>query len=168
MAPRLQSLRFKPDFGNVLGPAIDFAQKQEEVNSERIGATGIGFGDFLVVRGAAFDNRLKFTISDSDNTNWGSMIAEWLEKAPKIPAMIQSNIINSVLENYKWKYGANNKTVVNELKKFGDTKIVRSIKTETLVLDDSMEATHGAAKKFYDALACPEDYLLLDENSAAQ
>lgn len=56
MALRLQDLKFRPDFGNVLGPVIDFAQKQEEVDSEQIGAMGMSFGGFLVARGAAFDN----------------------------------------------------------------------------------------------------------------
>lgn len=46
MALRLQDLKFRPDFGNVLGPVIDFAQKQEEVDSEQIGAMGMSFGGF--------------------------------------------------------------------------------------------------------------------------
>ncbi|WEB21084.1 alpha/beta hydrolase family protein [Lactobacillus gasseri] len=168
MALRLQDLKFRPDFGNVLGPVIDFAQKQEEVDSEQIGAMGMSFGGFLVARGAAFDNRLKFIISDPGNMNWGGMIAKRLEKALKIPAMIRPNMIDFVLKDYEWKHGANNKTIINELKKFDNTKIVQNIKTKTLVLDGSAEVTHGAAKKFYDALTCPKDYLLFDENSTAQ
>lgn len=96
------------------------------------------------------------------------MIAKRLEKALKIPAMIRPNMIDFVLKDYEWKHGANNKTIINELKKFDNTKIVQNIKTKTLVLDGSAEVTHGAAKKFYDALTCPKDYLLFDENSTAQ
>lgn len=168
MALRLQNLKFRPDFENVLGPVIDFAQGLDEVDDNRIGAMGMSFGGFLVPRAAAFDNRLKFIISDPGTMNWGGMIAGRLEKALKMPAMIRPKMIDFVLKDYEWKHGATDKTIINELQKYNNTDIVDDIRTKTLVLDGSAEVTHGAAKKFYDALNCPKDYMLFDKNSTAQ
>lgn len=168
MALRLQNLKFRPDFENVLKPVIDYAEQIEGIDNSRIGAMGLSFGGFLVPRATAFENRLKIAISDPGNMNWGGMIADRLAKALKIPASIRPKMIDFVLQDYEWKHDANDQTILTEMKKYNNTEIVEKINTKTLVLDGSAEVTHGAAKEFYNALNCEKDYLLFDDNSTAQ
>ncbi|TGD23064.1 alpha/beta hydrolase [Companilactobacillus suantsaicola] len=168
MALRLQNLKFRPDFENVLTPVIDFAKKIDGIDSSRISAMGMSFGGFLVPRAAAFDNRLKVIISDPGNMNWGNMIAQRLKIALKMSDQVRPSMIDFTLKDYEWKHNADDNTIIDELKKYDNTAIVNQIKSKTLVLDGSAEVTHGAAQKFYDALQCPKDYLLFDDESTAQ
>lgn len=168
MALRLQDLKFRPDFENVMTPVIDFAEKIAGVDSDRIGAMGMSFGGFLVPRAAAFDNRLRVIISDPGNMNWGNMIAQRLEVALKMTEQMRPDMIDFTLKDYEWKHNATDSTIIDELKKYDNTSIIPKIKSKTLVLDGAAEVTHGAAQKFYDTLQCQKDYLLFDDKSTAQ
>ncbi|ANZ59945.1 alpha/beta hydrolase family protein [Secundilactobacillus paracollinoides] len=61
---REQHLPFRPDWENVVGPALDFLEQRAEVQSDKIALMGISFGGFLAPRAAAFDHRLAAVIAD--------------------------------------------------------------------------------------------------------
>lgn len=47
---REQHLPFRPDWENVVGPALDFLEQRAEVQSDKIALMGISFGGFLAPR----------------------------------------------------------------------------------------------------------------------
>ena len=50
------------------------------------------------------------------------------------------------------EHGVPEEAVVDELKKYDNTKILDKVECEVLVLDGTAEMTFGAAKELYDAL----------------
>jgi hypothetical protein len=73
-----------------------------------------------------------------------------------------------MLQDYVWKQGVPEDEIIEELKKYDNTAIVDKITCKMLVMDGTNEPMFGEAKKFYDALSCPKDYLLFDEETTAQ
>lgn len=164
---RLNGLRFRPDWENVVSPVLNYAEKISGIDPSRIGIMGLSFGGFLAPRAAAFDDRIKVCIADPGNINWGGEISKRLEKILGLPIDQRSNALNFLLEDYEWKHGVREERIIEELEKYDNSDIIENIKAKTLVLDGSAEVTQGA-KVFYDALTCSKDYLLFDENSTAQ
>ena len=58
--------------------------------------------------------------------------------------------------------------VIEELDKFTNADILDKITCKVLVIDAAAEVQPGKAKRFYDALKCPKDYLFFDEETTAQ
>ncbi|MDI3537192.1 MAG: hypothetical protein PWP52_906 [Bacteroidales bacterium] len=167
-ALRLGGLPFRPDWENVIKPVIDFALTLPGVDSERIGLMGLSFGGFLVPRAAAFEKRVKLCVVDPGNMNWGGAFAERLKMIQKTPKLMRPAFMDFMLQDYVWKQGVPEDEIIEELKKYDNTAIVDKITCKMLVMDGTNEPMFGEAKKFYDALSCPKDYLLFDEETTAQ
>lgn len=60
---RVQGLRTRPDFEVVVSAALDFLERQPEIDSEKIGILGVSMGGYYAPRGAAFDSRVKACVS---------------------------------------------------------------------------------------------------------
>jgi len=71
LALRLNNLRFRPDWENVVRPVVDFALTIPGIDPSRIGLMGLSFGGFLAPRAAAFEKRIKVCIADPGNLRWG-------------------------------------------------------------------------------------------------
>ncbi|WP_125708693.1 alpha/beta hydrolase family protein [Companilactobacillus zhongbaensis] len=168
MALRLQNLKFRPDSENVMTPVIDFAEQIEGVDVDHIGAIGLSFGGFMLPRATAFDDRLSVSITDPGNLNWGGMISERLEKLLQIPEKVRPQMMDFMLKDYEWKHDATDQTIIHELKKYDNRDIIDQVKTKTLVLDGSADVSSGTAEQFFEALTCPKDYLLFDEQTTAE
>lgn len=167
---RTRKLPFRPDWENVIGPVIDFAERLPGIATGRIALMGMSFGGFLVPRAAAFDKRIKLCIADPGSMNWGEGIIQNLQKAVHVPAGMLPPQVRSLVSDYAWKHGVRNtvQDVIEELKAYDNTDIINRITCETLVLDGAAEILPGRAKEFYDALTCPKHYLLFDETTTAQ
>jgi len=57
--------------------------------------------------------------------------------------------------------------VIEALQPYDNSEILHRVECPTIVLDGTGEVFRGA-RSFYEALACPKDYLLFDETSTAQ
>jgi pimeloyl-ACP methyl ester carboxylesterase len=57
-------LRIRPDWENVVGPALDFALELPEVDAGRAVLVGWSFGGFLAPRAAAFEDRIAALVAD--------------------------------------------------------------------------------------------------------
>ncbi len=169
-ALRLQGLPFRPDWENVVTPVVDFACTLPGIDTDRIGIMGISFGGFLIPRAVAFEKRIKLCITDPGSLDWGSGISENLGKMGKMPKFMIPDSVATMIADYAWKQGVGNDVdaVVQELKKYNNTDIIDKITCKMLVLDGTAEITYGEAKKLYDALKCPKEYLLFDEETTAQ
>ncbi|HLV46043.1 MAG: alpha/beta hydrolase family protein [Flavobacterium sp.] len=167
---RLQGLKFRKDWEKVITPVIDYAKKIPGINMERIALLGISFGGYLVPRAAAFDKRIKLCIANSGNISWGDMIGSAFRKIKKLPKFLRPSMIDGMVRDYAWKHGVENDidAVIAELDKYSNEDILDKITCKVLVVDGTAEVNPGIAKKFYDALSCPKDYMLFDETSFAQ
>ena len=169
-ALRLQDMKFRPDWENVMGPVIDYAEKMDGVDTDRIACMGFSFGGFLMPRVAAYDKRIKLIITDPGNISWGKGIGERLSMILKMPKAMRPKVMATMLEDYAWKHGVPEEQIVEELKKYDNTPILDKVECEVLVLDGTAEMTYGAAKELYDALpnVKAKDYILFDDDSTAQ
>lgn len=169
-ALRLNDLRFRHDWENVIKPVVDYAVEIPGVDPSRIGLMGLSFGGFIVPRAAAFEKRIKVCVANSGNISWGRGISGHLQKVSQLPAHALPPEVAGLVKDYAWKHGVPN-TVADVIKVLGDydnTSIVDKITCEMLVMDGTEEITHGEARKFFDLLKCPKDYMLFDETTTAQ
>ncbi len=176
---RLQGLPFRPDWEKVITPAVDFVVQQPGVDPERIVLIGFSMGGALAPRAAAFEKRIKICIANPGVLNWGEAIFNYLDAyAPGITQLLASDpkafdaaigqfIAGNPLYEWwfadsTWKHGAKSPSdMLLKLKEFDNTSIVDQITCKVLVMDGEAEAfSAGQAKKLYDALKGPKDYML--------
>jgi pimeloyl-ACP methyl ester carboxylesterase len=181
-ALRLNNLRFRPDWENVVGPVIDFALQIPGIDPARIGLMGLSFGAFLSTRAAAFEKRLKVCIADPGSLNWGESIVNHFPP-PIRKALVgegpdfirqaftwtaEHTALSWLIRDYAWKHGVSNEDVFKALLAYDNTSVVGQIECETLVMDGTEEIARGQAQRLFDALKCPKHYMLFDEASTAQ
>lgn len=169
-ALRQGHLPFRPDWENVLTPVIDFALEQPRVDPARVGLMGLSFGGFLTVRAAAFEKRARVCIIDPGTVNWGSFIGTRLRMLAQLPPEQVPVPMQNLIKDYAWKHGLPNTIpdVIEALDPYDNTGYAGLMTSETLVMDGAEEMAPGEARRLYDLLQCPKDYLLFDATSAAQ
>jgi hypothetical protein len=167
-ALRLGGLPFRPDWEKVITPVVDFALNIPGIDPSRIGLMGLSFGGFLVPRAAAFEKRIKICIVDPGNANWGGAFAKRLQLIKKTPKSLRPPFMQFMLQDYAWKQGVSEDSIIDELKKYDNTGILDKITCKTLVMDGTNEPMFGEAKKFFDALKCQKNYMLFDETTTTQ
>lgn len=169
-ALRLNDLKFRPDWENVLRPVIDYALTIEGIDPSRIGLMGLSFGAFLAARAAAFEKRIKVCVTDPGSLSWGEQIIGALQAISDMtPDQIPPQM-SGLVKDYAWKHGVPNtvKDVIHALRDYDNSSIVGQIECETLVMDGTEEMAKGQAEKLFAALTCPKQYLLFDETTTAQ
>jgi hypothetical protein len=169
-ALRLNDLRFRPDWENVVGPVVDFALTIPGIDPSRMGLMGMSFGGYLAPRATAFEKRIKVCIADPGCLSWGEGIISRLQSISNLQPHDLPPEMNSLVRNIAWKHGVSDsvKDVIQALQAYDSTSVVDKITCQTLVLDGTAELNRGQAQKFYDALKCPKDYMLFDETTTAQ
>lgn len=181
-ALRLNDLRFRPDWENVVGPVVDFALTIPGIDPSRLGLMGLSFGAFLSTRAAAFEKRLKLCIADPGSLNWGESIINHFPQ-PLRSALVgegpdvlrrafawtaEHTSLDWLVRDYAWKHGVSRQDVFKALLAYDNTSVVGQIECQMLVIDGVEEMARGQAQRLFDALECPKDYLLFDETSTAQ
>lgn len=185
-ALREQGLTYRPDWEAVVTPVVDFAIATPGVDSERIALMGLSFGGALAPRAAAFEKRLKICIANPGVLNWSEAIFEHFAEYPQLFNLLEADpeAFNVAVESFvgqppadadglmssaswwfkatMWKHGAESPAdLMNQLKEFNNEGIVDQISCHTLIMDgEAEEFSAGQAKKLYDALSCPKDYML--------
>jgi len=181
-ALRLNNLRFRPDWENVVRPVVDFALDIPGIDPTRIGLMGLSFGAFLSTRAAAFEKRLKVCIANPGSISWGRSILDHF--APPIrqklveegPAFLLQTLTGTaehaslgwLVRDYAWKHGVPQAEVFKALLAYDNTSVIDQIECEMLVMDGTEEMARGQAQRLFDALRCPKHYLLFDDTSTAQ
>ncbi len=168
-ALRLNNITFRPDIENVITPMIDhILEKYDCIDEEKILAMGMSFGGFLITRAAIYDKRIKLCINDPGNVSWGSGIIPRLELIMKLPENMRPPQLDFMLKDYMWKHGVSEENLIEELRKYDNSNILEKLRCKVLVLDGTSEINKGEAKKYYNLLKCPKDYILFDEESGSQ
>jgi pimeloyl-ACP methyl ester carboxylesterase len=177
MAIREQGLIFRSDWERVVTPVVDFALELPGVEPEGVILMGLSLGGALAPRAAAFEKRIKICVANPGVLNWaeamyghfeGYGLLELLETSPQA--------FNAAAEAFTrawptagwwfrdaaWKHGATSPAdLMTKLEDFNNEAVVDRITCRVLVMDGTAEEfTAGQAKKLYDALNCPKDYLL--------
>ena len=118
----------------------------------------------------AFEKRIKLCIANPGNISWGKSIGGALEMAQKMPKALRPSMVDGLVRDYAWKHGVENSidAVIRELKKYDNSDILDKLTCRTLVMDASADINPGEAKKFYDAINCPKEYMLFDDETMGQ
>jgi hypothetical protein len=176
---RTQGLPFRADWDKVITPVVDFALSLPGVDAERLALLGISFGGFLVPRAVAFEKRIKIGITNPAYYDWYAVVTNYfaeaspdllkaLEAGPKAfnGAIAEISKIAPPMawgvKDEMWKQGATSPyDLMEKLKAYTNADIVDKIMCRMLVMDGEAEAFGaGQAKRFYDALNCPKEYML--------
>ena len=182
MAIREQQLAFRPDWEKVVMPVVDFAIRQTGVDPSRIALMGLSMGGALAPRAAAFEKRIKILIANPGVLNWGeAMFDQFNQLFPEIMQLLEKNpnafdaAMGQVMQQvplYRWymkdsmhKHGSSTASeLMVRLKSFNNETIVDRITCRTLVMDGTAEGfSVGQAKKLFDALRGPKEYMLFSE-----
>jgi alpha-beta hydrolase superfamily lysophospholipase len=185
LAIRVQGLPFRPDWEKVITPVVDFALRCPDVATDSIILMGLSMGGALAPRAAAFEKRIKICIANPGVLNWGEAILGHFDEYPALMKLLEANpaafdravwdffkvgsLAGGLLRSAAWwlkdsmyKHGARTPSeMIARLKEFDNTGIVGQITCKTLVMDgEAEEFSAGQARKLYDALRCPKDYML--------
>jgi alpha-beta hydrolase superfamily lysophospholipase len=180
MAIREQGLTFRPDWEKVVTPVVDFALELPGVEPEGVILMGLSMGGALAPRAAAFEERIKVCIANPGVLNWGeAMYAHFegyglmnlLEASPHafntaVDALTRTwPTADWWFRDAAWKHGATSPAdLMAKLGDFDNEAIVDRISCQMLIMDGTAEEfTAGQAKKLYDALNSPKDYMLFTE-----
>jgi hypothetical protein len=180
MALREQGLTFRPDWEKVITPVIDFTLGLPGVELEAIILMGLSMGGALAPRAAAFEKRIKICIADPGVLNWAGAMYEHFEGYGLLELLeVSPGAFNTAAEELTrawptakwwfrdaaWKHGANSPAeLFAKLEDYNNEAIVDRISCRMLVMDGMAEEfSPGQAKKLYDALQCPKDYMLFTE-----
>ena len=178
MAIREQGLTFRPDWEKVVTPVVDFALEIPEVDPEGIILMGLSMGGALAPRAAAFEKRIKICIANPGVLNWGEAMYSHFAKYPGVLELLEVSprAFNTAVERLTrawptarwwfrdaaWKHGATSAAdLMTKLKEFDNKDTVAHITCQMLIMDGAAEDfTPGQAKKLYDALDSPKEYML--------
>jgi esterase/lipase len=182
-ALREQGLKFRPDWENVFAPVVDWAVARPDVDPARIAVFGTSFGGSFVIRAAAFEHRPKIYVANPGYVNIvdvffervDSKIVHLFEEDPKgfddkmEDAMKYAVAYRWFLGDGMWKFGVETPSaLVKALKEYDNAPYIDRITSTVLVMDGTEEiAGAGQAKKLFDALRCPKDYMLFETESTA-
>jgi pimeloyl-ACP methyl ester carboxylesterase len=179
MAIREQGLTFRPDWENVVSPVVDFSLKLPGIEPEGIILMGLSMGGALAPRAAAFEKRIKICIANPGVLNWAEAMYEHFEgygllKLLKVNPRAFNAAAEALMKTWPtarwwfrdaaWKHGAISPAdLMMKLKDFNNEEIVdRSC--QMLIMDGTAEEfTAGQARKLYDALESPKEYMLFTE-----
>lgn len=181
-ALRLQNLKFRPDWENVVGPVVDFALTLPGIDPERIGLMGMSFGGYLAPRAVAFERRIKLCVADPGSLSWGHGILDHFPAPVRQilagggPDVLRRLAISAaertplewMIRDYAWKHGVENDEVFRELLKYDNAEFVDKIACQMLVLNGAQELSTDQASKLFDALQCPKEYVFFDEETTSQ
>ncbi|WP_240139876.1 alpha/beta hydrolase family protein [Streptomyces sp. MUM 178J] len=170
---RDQGLTFRPDWEEVVGPAVDYALTLPGVDASRLALVGTSLGGLLCLRAAAFEHRLAGCVAHDAVWQLGDVVAlppfvlEWVEQGCDDfanPVMYgiaaQQTFTRWLLRQAMWTFGADTPAeLLRRLPAFGLSEVLGAVDCPVLVLDaeeDMFFAGLEHAKKVYAALNSPK------------
>ncbi len=179
---RMKNIPFRHDWEHVASRVIDYVLTRPEV-SDKIAIMGISIGGYFAPRAAAFDKRIEACIANGGVYSVREFFSAHFP--PEGIALLESNpaqfdniiyerlyvnpYIRWFFENGMWTFDASSPSdLMEKLKQFTLQDVVKNITCPTLIVDSEEDAVaHGQAKKLYNALGCPKDYLLFTKEEGA-
>lgn len=183
---RVQKIPFRYNWETVVTPVVDFAMQLPETIPARIGLMGISFGGYLAPRAVAFERRIKICIANGGVYDFHENFVKGepadFEKELDLPQAakeIDKDIYKEmkkdpglrwVFGNGMWTFSADSPSALIKMTRLYTMKDVAGmIKCKMLVVDSEDDSDMpGQAKKLYEALNCPKEYMLFTEKEAAE
>jgi hypothetical protein len=180
---REQNIPFRPNWETVVTPVVDYAVKLPGVDPKRIVLMGISLGGMLAPRACAFEHRIHTCIANSGLFSFYEPVAGEIPKKVmnmkyKNPRVFESTIKVMMAANSEvrwfvndgmWKYGADSPTdLFVKLEDYTLEGVTDKIKCNMLICDGEEEHFfEGQAKKLYDLLICPKEFMMFTVEEAA-
>lgn len=181
---REQGLAFRPDWENVVKPAVDFALTRNEVDPKKIALMGISFGGYLAPRAAAFEKRIKACIANGGVYDFHAAARLTPEEEKDLDTPEGAEEINKALYNkmkvdpsFRWAmangmFTFHAQTPSDWLKMtrpYTMKDVAAKIACPVLVVDSEGDKDMpGQARKLFEALKCPKDYMLFTREEGAE
>ncbi|OKK21950.1 hypothetical protein AMK16_01505 [Streptomyces sp. CB00455] len=185
---------FTPTWEKVVAPLIDWLSARPEVDTGKIALTGLSMAGDLVPRAGAFEPRIAALVAmpgcvepwlgfppeirqiltptkEETNTIWNKEVAPHLpaEAAAVMKKRFEPFSVPAMLEARQGKLFTDFYTPATRIQALTITSVVGRIKAPTLVLDYEDEQFYpGQARRLYDQLTSPKDYVKLTAAQGAQ
>ena len=183
---RVQKIPFRYNWETVVTPVVDYALEYPEVDPDRIALMGISFGGYLAPRAVAFEKRIKVCIANGGvydfHENFVKNFPPDFEKQlddPQAAKEIDKAIYDEmkknpnlrwVFNNGMWTFGAKTPSeLIRKTRPYRMEDVAKNITCTMLIVDSEDDKDMpGQAKKLYDALGCPKEYLLFTKEEGAE
>jgi pimeloyl-ACP methyl ester carboxylesterase len=172
-----QGVPFRPDWENVVTPVVDFLRARPDVDAERIALIGLSFGGYLAPRAATAEHRLAACISDCGPYDVFDAVARRLpgvlgKQLPDgNPTLLRvlDRLVRSVMKKPTAGWAMRRNLMVHGLSdpleyfriatQYSLKGIEPLITCPTFVCSAEDDDLSVDAKKLYDALTCPKQYV---------
>ncbi|MFJ2472623.1 alpha/beta hydrolase family protein [Streptomyces sp. NPDC087659] len=185
---------FTPTWEKVVGPLIDWLSKRSDVDTSKIGLTGLSMAGDLAPRAAAFEDRIAALVAmpgcvdpwlgfpaeirqiltpskEETNQIWNKEVVPQLppDAAATMKKRFEPFSIPAMLAAREGKLFTDFYTPAKRIQSLKITDVVPRIKMPTLVLDYEDEQFYpGQPQQMFDALTAPKDYVKLTAAQGAQ
>jgi pimeloyl-ACP methyl ester carboxylesterase len=184
---REQNLHFRPDWEKVVTPVVDYALTRPEIDPDRIALMGVSLGGYLAPRAAAYEHCIAACIANGGVFDpFEGVVAKYPEPPEAVKEYIIKNpsafdaetreeaksntYLRWAMEQGMWTFGVTSPS--EWMLKFANYTMkgrADKITCPTLVCDGEGDLNSpGQAKKLYDALTCPKEFMLFTVDDAAE
>lgn len=146
------NMRMRADYERAISAAIDFLESQAQIDSSRVGLWGGSFAGYLVVRGAAFDKRVRACVE-----NCGPFEAKYYR---------WDDLLRLRRFNHLW-----GTTTVEEAdraaRQINLAGVIEKVECPLLVIHGKQDPVTPweEAVKIHDQARCPKELLLFEEGN---
>ncbi len=180
-----QGIPFRYNWESVVTPVVDFALTRPEVDPARMALLGISFGGYLAPRAAAFEHRLKAPIANGGvydfhyTATQGNPEAEAALDDPEASAEMDASIRQTMETNPSLRWAMSNAMFTFQASSPSDwmrmtrpyvmRDVAGKITSRTLIVDSEGDKDMpGQARKLYDALQAPKEFMLFTREDGAE
>jgi pimeloyl-ACP methyl ester carboxylesterase len=168
---------FRPDWENVITPVVDFLHGRPDTDAERIALIGLSFGGYLAPRAATAEQRLAACISDCGPYDLfdatarrlpGFLARQLPDGSPALLGLLD-RLVRMVLTKPTVGWAMRRNLMVHGLSdpleyfriapQYSLKGLEQHITCPTFVCSAEDDDLSVDARKFYDALTCPKQYL---------
>jgi pimeloyl-ACP methyl ester carboxylesterase len=168
---------FRADWEAVVGPVVDFALTQPEVDASRIALLGISFGGYLAPRAASGEPRLaaciadpgEFSLFDEFKSRLPAFITRELPQGNRLVLSLLSFILDRRMRHPTagwglrrglWVHGVDSPLAYVRLTQdYTLEGCVEQIRCPTLICSAENDEIGVTAKKLYAALTCKKTWI---------
>ena len=181
---RVQKLPFRPNWETVVTPVVDYALTRKEVDAKRIALMGISLGGYFAPRAVAFEKRIKACIANGGvyDFHMAARLPPEEEKeldTQKGAEKTDRAIYSRMKTNPSFRWSIANGMFTFHAKSPSDwfkmtrpytmKDVAAKITCPMLIVDSEGDKDMpGQARKLYDALKSPKDFMLFTKEEGAE